>query len=89
VHLLNAANQAVTGRLYFWSGGSLLATHPFNLTAKQWLELDLTTIGALAGQSGSITVSSTARYGELFGDCVQTDLSTGFSFTSPMEPRLR
>jgi hypothetical protein len=39
------------------------------------------------GQSGTITLASDGRYGDLAGKTVALEPATGFSFDSPMVPR--
>jgi hypothetical protein len=43
----------------------------------------------VAGHAGTITVSHDGRYGDLAGKTVALEPSTGFSFDSPMEPRVK
>jgi uncharacterized repeat protein (TIGR01451 family) len=88
--LQNTGIGTVNGHVYFWSPtGSLLATHPFVLTPKQLLVLNSGTVPGVAGQSGTMTVSHDGSYGVLAGKTVALEPSTGFSFDSPMEVKLR
>jgi hypothetical protein len=90
VLLQNPTSQAVSGRLHFWdSAGALLHTHAFNIAARGLLQLNGATVPALQGRSGSITVSSDARYGTLAGKAVSLEGATGLSFDSPMTARPR
>jgi hypothetical protein len=49
--------------------------------------LNTATLGFAAGQSGSITVANTARYGDLAGKAVALEPATGFTFDTLMVPR--
>jgi hypothetical protein len=81
----NPTSYSVSGQVYFWhSDGTLLHAEPFNLPAKGLFSLNASTIPALAGQSGSVTVANDARYGDLTGKAVSLEPSTGFSFDSIM-----
>ena len=51
--------------------------------------LSAATVPGLQGRSGSITVTSDARYGVLAGKAVSLESATGFSFDSPMAARPR
>ena len=88
--LQNRSARAVTGRLYFWdAAGHAAASHPFALAARGTLVQNTTTLPALAGRSGSITVSNDGGYGDLTGKAVALEPATGFSFDSPLVPRPR
>ena len=90
VLLQNPTGQAVSGRLHFWdAAGALLHTHPFDVTPRGLFQLNVATVPVLQGKSGSITVSSHARYGALMGKAVSLESVTGFSFDSPMRVRPR
>ncbi len=86
----NPTLQAVAGRLYFWDpAGALVHTHPFTVGPRGLFQLIGTSVPALQGRSGSITVSNDARYGALAGKAVSLESATGLSFDSPMAPRPR
>jgi hypothetical protein len=88
--LQNPTPYTIIGRAYFWDGaGVLLYTHAFTLAPKGLLGLGTSTIPALQGKGGSITVSNDGRYGELAGKAIALEPATGFSFDSPMVPRPR
>jgi hypothetical protein len=81
----NPTSYPVSGQVYFWqSSGTLLHAEPLALPAKGLLSLNTSTIPALAGQSGSITIANDARYGDLSGKAVSLEPGTGFSFDSMM-----
>ncbi len=85
--LQNPTNYTITGTVYFWSpAGTQVATSPFNLAPKA-LQV-LATQGVAAGQSGALTISHDGRYGDLSGKTVALEPATGFSFDSPMIPRV-
>jgi len=86
--LQNPTNYDITGNVYFWNAtGGLTATVPFTLTAKQLTVLNTAT--AAPGVGGAVTVSHNGRYGDLSGKTVALEPATGFSFDSPMLPRLK
>ena len=85
--LQNPSGYAITGNIYFWAPtGILLGTQPFSLPAKNTLVLN--TSGVVPGASGAITLTSDGRYGDLTGKTVALEPATGFSFDSPMVPRV-
>jgi hypothetical protein len=89
--LQNPTSAPVDATVYFWStGGVLLATQVLSppLAAKGTLVLSTPQVPGLAGQGGSVTVAHTAPYGGLSGKTVALEPSTGFSFDSPLTPRL-
>jgi uncharacterized repeat protein (TIGR01451 family) len=88
--LQNPADYPVSGEVYFRdAAGLLLATEPFSVTAKATLVLNTATIPGANGVSGAITIAHDARYGDLSGKTVALEPATGFSFDSPMAPRIR
>jgi hypothetical protein len=85
--LQNPSGYAIAGNVYFWStNGTLVATVPFNLTPKATLVLN--TSSAAPGTGGAITLANNGRYGDLSGKTVALEPATGFSFDSPMVPRV-
>jgi len=86
--LQNPSGYPISGNIYFWAtaGGAPLATSPFTLAAKNTLVLN--TASLVAGQAGAITIAHDGRYGDLSGKTVALEPSTGFSFDSPMIPRV-
>jgi uncharacterized repeat protein (TIGR01451 family) len=90
VMMQNPTIQPVAVTVYFWStAGALLATHTAPVPPKGLLVLATSGLPALAGASGSITAVHDAPYGALAGKTVALEPSTGFSFDSPMLPRMR
>jgi hypothetical protein len=88
--LQNASEQSVAGHLDFWSGtGVLLHSGPLALGPRQTLALNTSTVGALQGQAGSLTVSHDGRYGALQGKAVAVEPATGFTFDTPLASRRR
>jgi hypothetical protein len=90
VVLQDASGESAAGHLDFWSAtGVLLHSEPFALGPRQTLVLNTSTVGALQGQAGSVTVSHDGRYGALQGKAVAVEPATGFTFDTPLEPRGR
>lgn len=85
VLLQNTSDQTVTANLDFWSPtGSLLASAPQTLAPHALGVVSAASIAALAGQTGSVTVTSDAAYGALAGKAVALEPATGLSFDSPL-----
>ena len=83
--LQNPSDGAISGNVYFWGvTGTLLATQPLALSAKQTLVLSTKSVSGVAGVSGTITVSHDGRYGDLLGKTVALEPATGFSFDGPL-----
>jgi hypothetical protein len=90
VLIQNPTDYVVNGTLVFFNGaGTVLHQQPFTINPHALFSLSAGTIGALAGQSGSITVVNDARYGDLVGKSVALEPSTGFAFDTPMTWRPR
>jgi hypothetical protein len=86
----NEGGAAVSGHLNFWSAsGASLLSQPFTVAARATLVLNTSTLGALQGQSGSVTVSHDGPYGTLSGKAVAVEPATGFTFDSPLVSRPR
>jgi hypothetical protein len=86
----NAASYTINGRAYFWdTAGALLYIQPFSLAPKALFGMGTSTVVALQGKGGTITVSNDGRYGDLAGKAIALEPATGFSFDSVMEPRPR
>jgi hypothetical protein len=88
--LQNPTDYIITSRLYFWDfNGLLLHTEVTTLNPKSLLVFNTSSIPALLGVAGTVTVSHDGRYGDLAGKGVALEPATGFSFDSPMVPRAR
>jgi len=86
--LQNPTDYTISGNIYFWDpAGTLLATTPFSLTPKNLLVLNTQTVAP--GVSGAVTVAHDGRFGDLSGKTVALEPATGFSFDSPMLPRVK
>lgn len=90
VTLQNPATYAISATLHFWSAaGTLLQSSAYTLPAHGSLVLDSSTLTAVAGQSGSITISNNGRYGDLIGKAVGVDVDADLTFETVMETRPR
>ncbi len=88
VILQNATAGPVSGHIHFRNAqGALLATESFVIQGHGVSVLATASLAALAGQSGSLTVSHDAPYGGLVGKAVSLEPATGFSFDTPLSPR--
>ena len=87
--LQNPTNYQITGTVYFWDiNGNQVGNHPFNLAGKNTLVLNTSTVPGANGVGGAVTLAHDGRYGDLSGKTVALEPATGFSFDSPMLPRL-
>jgi hypothetical protein len=85
--LQNPASYTINGNVYLWDvTGSLVAASPFGLAARALTVLNTSTVAA--GIGGTLTIAHDGRYGDLAGKTVALEPATGFSFDSPMVPRL-
>lgn len=90
VQVQNTTNGAVEGTLWFWGAdGSLLGNHPLTLSPFGSETVNTSALPGLAGQGGSLTVSSNAPYGGLLGKSVALEPATGLTFETWLEPRPR
>jgi uncharacterized repeat protein (TIGR01451 family) len=88
VVLQNASADPVAGHLWFRdTAGLLLAQPSFSLGPHAALVLNTSSVAP--GSSGSITVTSNARYGALAGKAVAVEPATGFTFDTALQPRPR
>lgn len=86
--LQNRRTASVDGTVYFWStAGALLHTAGFSIPPHGLFSLATSSIPALAGASGTVTVTHDGGYGALAGKSVALEPATGFSFDSPMQLR--
>jgi hypothetical protein len=85
--LQNPTNYIINATVYFWStAGVQIGSQAFVLDPK---ELAVFTTSAVApGVGGSVTIAHDGRYGDLSGKTVALEPATGFSFDSPMLPRI-
>ena len=84
----NPTNYAIAGNVYFWNvSGGLVGTQAFNLGPNGTLVLNTSTVAP--GVAGALTVTHDGRYGDLSGKTVALEPATGFSFDSPMLPRVK
>jgi len=87
--LQNPTNYTITGTIYFWdTAGNQVGNQTFALTSKMLLVLNTSTVPGANGIGGAVTVAHDGRYGDLSGKTVALEPATGFSFDSPMLPRV-
>jgi hypothetical protein len=80
----NDTAATVGGSAYFYNGaGTLLSTQPVSVAPFALQVINTSSIGALAGQSGSAAIAHTGGWGALSGKAVALEPSTGFSFDTP------
>jgi hypothetical protein len=88
--LQNATDQPILANADFWdASGALVHTEATTLGPRAVALVNTATVSALAGTSGSITVTYDGAYGALAGKAVALEPSTGFSFDSPLGYRPR
>jgi hypothetical protein len=87
--LQNPTNYPIAGTVYFWdTGGVQVGFFDFSLTGKQLLVLNTAGVPGANGVGGAVTITHDGRYGDLSGKTVALEPATGFSFDSPMLPRV-
>jgi hypothetical protein len=88
--LQNPTDYTINTNVYFWDpNGARLHTETVPLPAKEVYVVITSSITALNGQSGSVTISHDGRFGDLSGKTVAVEPATGFSFDSPLITRKR
>jgi hypothetical protein len=86
--LQNPTNYPIAGNVFFWdTAGTFIGEQIFNLAPKALIVLNTATVAP--GVGGAVTVAHNGRYGDLSGKTVALEPATGFSFDSPMLPRLK
>jgi hypothetical protein len=86
--LQNASTSPVSGHVWLWDvSGAPAGQQPFTIPPRGTHVLNLVTLAP--GAAGSVTVSHDGAYGTLVGKTVALELSTGFSFDTPLTPRAR
>jgi hypothetical protein len=84
----NTRASTVAGEIHFFGpAGALIVSHPFSIPARGLLVLNTSTLGPLAGQSGSALVAHDGGYGALAGKAVALEPATGFTFDTPLEAK--
>ena len=87
--LQNPTTYSIHVTPYFFDAqGTLLSSTGFSIDPKGTLVLNTSTVAALQGQSGSIVLANTGRYGDLSGKAVALEAATGFTFDTPMTARV-
>lgn len=90
VLLQNVGDTTAALTVHFWSAtGARLLGHQAALAPLQLLVLNTANLPALAGHSGTVTVTHDAPHGALVGKSVALDPANGFSFDTPLEYRPR
>jgi len=85
--LQNPTNYTIAGTIYFWdTAGNQVAAQGFTLLGKELSVLNTAPITGPIG--GAVTIAHDGRYGDLSGKTVALEPATGFSFDSPMLPRV-
>ena len=88
--LQNRSPEPVSGTLLFWDGaGALLHSQGLFLAPRGAYVLNTSSLPALVGQSGSITIPNDGVYGALDGKAVSVEPTTGFAFDSALVLRPR
>jgi hypothetical protein len=80
----NVAPSTVNATAFFFNAaGAQLATQSMTIAANALNVLPLSTVGGLAGQSGSLLITHDGGYGSLNVKSVALEPATGFSFDTP------
>ncbi len=90
VQVHNTTGAPVAATLWFWgTDGSLLGSHALTLPPLGSESVNTSALPGLAGQGGSLTITSDAPYGALSGKSVALEPGTGLAFDTFIEPRPR
>lgn len=73
---------------FYNAAGTHLGVQTNSFTSRALYVLSTSTLGFAAGQSGTIYVAHTCGYGGLAGKAVALEPATGFTFDTPMVPRI-
>lgn len=85
--LQNPTDYTIRGTSFFWDAtGAAIDSSPFTLAPRALLVLQTQNIAPAT--SGSITISHDGRYGDLAGKAMGLEPATGFSFDTPIVPRI-
>lgn len=80
----NVSERTVFANFFYWSAsGTLLQHGTLSLPPRQLNVWNVSNFGALAGQSGHITIAHDGGYGALNVKAVALEPSTGFTFDTP------
>jgi hypothetical protein len=83
--IANHAPHAVTGTVNFYdNAGALVHGEQFTIARSGTRVMSTAAISALAGNSGSATVTHNGGYGELAGKAAALEPATGFTFDTQM-----
>ena len=87
--LQNASRDSVTITPRFWSAAGTLITSGANTTIPSHgaFVLATQTVAGAAGQSGTMTIDHTGRFGSITGKAVALEPSTGFTFDTVILPK--
>jgi hypothetical protein len=81
----NTSPDLVTGSIRFQNAaGDLVHTAPLSVTGHGLQVLNTSSVSALAGMSGSVTIAHDGGYGTLAGKAVAVEPETGFTFDTPL-----
>ena len=85
VFLQNPTSYSIDVSLHFWhDSGSFLWTQAQTIAPRSSVAIDTRSVPLVNGQSGSITVSNTGRYGDLVGSAITVDTGMQMTYDTPM-----
>ena len=88
--LQNPTDQIMGGVAHLRdASGVVVCNLVFGVTGHSTVVFNTTGCPGANGIAGSMTVANTMRYGEISGKAVALEPATGFSFDSPLVPRMR
>jgi uncharacterized repeat protein (TIGR01451 family) len=88
--LQNTTTELMGGAAYFRdASGIVRCTFGFGVSGHRTVVFNTTDCPGLAGIAGSVTVANSVSYGQISGKAVALEPATGFSFDSPLVPRMR
>jgi uncharacterized repeat protein (TIGR01451 family) len=91
VLILHNTTSEIMGGVAFLRdlSGVVVCSLVFGVSGHHSVVVDTTTCPGAEDIAGSITVRNSLRYGEISGKAVALEPATGFSFDTPLEPRVK
>lgn len=88
IMLQNAGRDTIDASVRYWSAtGTLLGTSNVSINPRGVAIIPSASVPGVGGQSGSVTIDHTGRYGNLSGKTVALEPSTGFTFDTMFLPK--
>lgn len=90
VFLQNGGRESLTASIRFYNtAGALVGTHTVNVPVKGLEVVPTFNVPGVGGQSGSMSIDHTGRFGGLSAKAVALEPSTGFTFDTAFVPKFQ